>query len=244
MWTWFSGPFGSDAPNANPQGAGAFTYDLRFPGQISGAWGSTFQNDQRDYDSAVGRYVESDPLGLAGGSYSTYGYVAENPVSNTDPFGLSSLIYNPAAGTVTVVNGAGEAVGSFPAANNAQSGSRGPWPQGDYSYAYHTTHPDDAPNSPYGSYGNWIFNVPGCIGCGVHSGRANSTDRRGRSGVSYATNGCIRTTDGATGLVNQLTAAGDPVSGLIVTSAPVPTNLPPFDPSLSGGPKPYLPDLQ
>jgi hypothetical protein len=51
-------------------------------------------------------------------------------------------------------------------------------PQGSYSYGYHTTHPDDALNSPFGSYGNWVFNVPGCIGCGVHSGRANSRSVR------------------------------------------------------------------
>src|SRR5579872_4678908 len=38
MWSWFTGPFGIEAPNTNPQGAGTFTYDLRFPGQIAGAW--------------------------------------------------------------------------------------------------------------------------------------------------------------------------------------------------------------
>jgi len=33
MWTWFSDPFGADAANSNPGGAGAFIYKLRFPGQ-------------------------------------------------------------------------------------------------------------------------------------------------------------------------------------------------------------------
>jgi len=33
MWTWFSDPFGTDAANSNPAGAGVFTYNLRFPGQ-------------------------------------------------------------------------------------------------------------------------------------------------------------------------------------------------------------------
>jgi type VI secretion system secreted protein VgrG len=32
--------------------------------------------------------VESDPIGLAGGSYSTYGYAGGNPLSNRDPAGL------------------------------------------------------------------------------------------------------------------------------------------------------------
>jgi hypothetical protein len=32
--------------------------------------------------------VESDPVGLKGGSFSTYGYVGANPVSRGDPLGL------------------------------------------------------------------------------------------------------------------------------------------------------------
>ena len=90
MWTWFSGPFGAEEPNINPQGARTFTYDLRFPGQVVGAWGSTSQNYMRDYDPAVGRYVESDPIGLAGGSLSTYAYAEGNPVSFEDPKGLQA----------------------------------------------------------------------------------------------------------------------------------------------------------
>jgi len=34
MWTWNSDPFGTDAANPNPSGAGTFAYDLRFPGQV------------------------------------------------------------------------------------------------------------------------------------------------------------------------------------------------------------------
>lgn len=93
MWSWFSDPFGVESPNENPQGIGTFTYDLRFPGQIAGAWGSTYQNFMRNYDPQIARYVESDPLGLRGGSFSTYVYANGNPISYRDPSGTDWGVY-------------------------------------------------------------------------------------------------------------------------------------------------------
>ena len=35
MWTWNAAPFGTDAANPNPAGAGTFAYNLRFPAKSS-----------------------------------------------------------------------------------------------------------------------------------------------------------------------------------------------------------------
>jgi RHS repeat-associated protein len=237
QWPWLNNAFGDKAMT------GSSSYYLRFPGQYYDVETGLHYNGYRYYDPGAGRYVQSDPVGLSGG-LSTYAYVGSSPLKYVDPYGLSSLIFDPLAHTLTVVNGEGQALEKFPAANNAQRSSRGPWPQGIYDYGYWVPHADGGVDGPYGSHGNNVFNVPGCSGCGVHSGRANSTDLAGRSGVNFATNGCIRTTDNATGLIRQLADAGDPLSGLTVTSNPPPTNLPPIDPSLHGGPVVYLPDTR
>jgi RHS repeat-associated protein len=66
-WRWDADPFGTAAANQNPQGLGTFTYNLRFPGQYYMAETGLNQNVHRDYDPSVGRFIESDPMGLKGG---------------------------------------------------------------------------------------------------------------------------------------------------------------------------------
>jgi len=117
---------------------------------------------------------------------------------------------------LSVFSGTGQYLGAFPAANNAQSGSRGPWAGGSYTFSGWVPHSGDNADSAFGSNGNFVFNVPGCVGCGVHSGRENTTDLAGRAGVDHATNGCIRTTDDATALIRFLQANGDTVNTLSV----------------------------
>jgi RHS repeat-associated protein len=89
MWRWDPDTYGSVAPNTNPAGLGTFIYNLRFPGQYYLPESGLFYNGRRTYDPQTGRYIESDSLGLFGGSYSTYGYTNGNPLMRIDPFGLA-----------------------------------------------------------------------------------------------------------------------------------------------------------
>jgi RHS repeat-associated protein len=82
VWFWDHDPFGNGAPT------GTFGYNLRFPGQFYDQQTGLHYNYYRDYDPAKGRYLESDPIGLAGGT-NTYAYVGSSPVNGTDSSGKS-----------------------------------------------------------------------------------------------------------------------------------------------------------
>jgi RHS repeat-associated protein len=94
VWQWDSDPFGASVPNENPAGAGTFTYNQRFPGQVYDKETGLHYNYFRDYSPATGRYVQSDPIGLQGG-INTFGYVGGNPLSLSDPKGLKPVPCNP-----------------------------------------------------------------------------------------------------------------------------------------------------
>lgn len=87
-WTWDNvDPFGANAENTSPAGLPSFSYAPRFPGQYYDAETGMHYNHFRDYDPAVGRYVQGDPIGLRGGM-NLYSYVGGNPVSYVDRAGL------------------------------------------------------------------------------------------------------------------------------------------------------------
>jgi RHS repeat-associated protein len=113
VWRWDSDAFGTSgatgaggsaasAPNENPNGftvTGApgaspllFQQNMRFlPGQLFDTESGKHYNYFRDYDPSIGRYAESDPIGLRGG-VSTFGYVLQHPMNMADPKGLITAV--------------------------------------------------------------------------------------------------------------------------------------------------------
>jgi len=91
VWRWDQQePFGNNVPDENPSGLGAFDLPLRLPGQRYDAETGLHYNYFRDYDPSLGRYGESDPIGLRGG-LNSYAYVRGSPLRFSDLLGLDVL---------------------------------------------------------------------------------------------------------------------------------------------------------
>ncbi|NYZ69968.1 hypothetical protein H0A36_28550, partial [Endozoicomonas sp. SM1973] len=92
VWQWQSDAFGVGLANEDVDGDGQKTVvALRFPGQVYDPESGLHYNYFRDYAPNLGRYIQSDPIGLEGG-LNTYAYVLGNPLKLIDPMGLYSTV--------------------------------------------------------------------------------------------------------------------------------------------------------
>ena len=86
VWRADSDPFGKANVTLS-----TVTMNLRLPGQYFDAETGVHYNYFRDYDPVSGRYLQSDPSGLAGGT-NTYAYVGSDPLRFFDPYGLDETM--------------------------------------------------------------------------------------------------------------------------------------------------------
>ena len=187
VWRWDSDPFGTNAANEDPDGDGRkFVYNPRFPGQyFDRETGLHYNYFRSSYDPGTGRYGEADPIGIAGG-LNVYGYANQNPMSFTDPTGLTSLVFDVEKGVLTVDP---EVLGRKPYDINVTSGKgkcenkpkceqmpdKGPIPRGNYEiYPSRIDNPSlmndlrrnfrDERSQGGGDWGDWrvrIYPMPG-----------------------------------------------------------------------------------
>jgi RHS repeat-associated protein len=120
-WKWDNTePFGDSAPDQNPSGLGVFSFNLRFPGQYYDQETGKHYNYFRDYDPSLGRYIESDPIGLRGG-INTFGYAEANALLYVDPLGLQASRLCP------ICRGGGVGGGGGGSGSSSGPTGFGPW---------------------------------------------------------------------------------------------------------------------
>jgi len=90
VWDGVFDPFGEEVAIT-----GLAAMPMRFPGQYADDETGLSYNYFRDYDVALGRYIETDPIGLAAG-VNTYSYTDNRPIMLSDARGLDrDKVYIP-----------------------------------------------------------------------------------------------------------------------------------------------------
>ncbi|TDR43059.1 RHS repeat-associated protein [Tahibacter aquaticus] len=104
-WDWLGSGFGENTAMTIVPGKAV---NLRYPGQILDEETQLHHNRFRSYEATLGRYLESDPSGINGGT-NTYGYAYSNPLLFIDEDGLQpgipAPIWHPKPPAPTTYNG-------------------------------------------------------------------------------------------------------------------------------------------
>jgi len=90
VWKVETDPFGNEIGSSIK----TVENNLRFPGQFFDQETGLHQNYFRDYDPKKGRYIQADPIGLAGGM-NPYRYANADPINWIDPDGLAGVLPGP-----------------------------------------------------------------------------------------------------------------------------------------------------
>ena len=85
VWSADYKPFGEATVTVS-----TITNNLRFPGQYFDAETGLNYNYFRDYNPVIGRYVESDPMGILEGTNHLFVYGRNNSIRFKDPLGLDT----------------------------------------------------------------------------------------------------------------------------------------------------------
>jgi len=85
VWSADYQPFGQAALSTE-----TVTNNFRFPGQYYDAETGLHYNYHRSYNPSTGRYLNPDPIGLAGG-LNLFAYVQNNPINSGDPNGMVGI---------------------------------------------------------------------------------------------------------------------------------------------------------
>lgn len=152
LWAWdyVSNPFGEKAPISTSR----YALNLRFPGQYFDAESGLNYNVNRDYETATGRYIQSDPIGLLGG-VGTFGYAFSSPHNIIDPLGLSGILVINSSGAGDGILGSGGVSG--------------------HSWVSYT--PDGRQTATYGTWGNNPQGLPNGLEHNLELGRIGDATR-------------------------------------------------------------------
>ena len=228
VWDRVATPF-----NVEAQTTGPLTNPLKFPGQIEDLETALNQNWHRDYDAELGRYVQSDPIGLMGG-INTYTYVEGNPLIAVDPWGLDSLRFN--GSSLNAYDDDGNFSQSWPAVSGKPESCQcrddqgrkdfGPIPEGNYSVDPAKTNRRRTWKRNWGSRRSW-----GNVRTPIEPGPGN--DIAGRDGGFYMHGGDV---PGSAGCIDLTNSNEDFHRWLSGQRGPVPLSVSyPRDPAWSKG---------
>jgi RHS repeat-associated protein len=168
---------------------------------------------KRYYDATTGRFLQKDPIGFTSGDVNLYKYTKGNPANGTDPFGLTTLIFNIKDKTLSVdPERDGQAPYQLPATSGigdclnkpdcARQRDSGPIPPGEYSIGTdEITNPGflgDLRRNFLGDWGDW--RAP------IHANPGTQTFGRGgfllHGGRKAGSKGCVDVGGGVFGNEN------------------------------------------